>query len=144
MSKFICLLAVVSVSAACGFFAGQQTKSPANSASSISEDTKKSDFLKIFQSENIQKFQSWEGDNGKKFFGVIRQLNEPCDKDYGLSSCQQFSIYDETGKVSYELKDFRINGSVLNLVVLHCISIEKTFLRLICGILLVFQFYAAV
>jgi len=76
MSKFICLLAVVSVSAACSFFAGQQTKSPANSASSISEDTKKSDFLKIFQSENIQKFQSWEGDNGKKFFGVIRQLNE--------------------------------------------------------------------
>ena len=108
MSKFIFLSALVFVSATCGFFAGQQTKSSANSATPILEEIKKSDFIKILQDEKIENFQSWKGD--KNLFGVTRRLDEPCDRDFGLSSCQKFSVYDETGKVLYELKDFRINS----------------------------------
>jgi len=119
MSKFIFLIAVISISAAGGFFIGRQTKSAANaetaipanvkkSEAAISADTKKPDFLKILQSENIINFQSWEND--EKIFGVIRELNEPCDKDYVSRSCQKFSIYNEAGKVLYELKDIGINS----------------------------------
>ncbi len=41
MSKFIFLVAVISVSAACGFFIGQQTKSSAVSETQSLEDAKK-------------------------------------------------------------------------------------------------------
>lgn len=110
MSKLIFLIAVVSISLTGGFFLGQQTKSSANSESSITADTKKSDLLKILKSENIKSFQRWEDEKDKKFFAVVRQLSEPCDKDYGLSSCQEFSIYDETGKSIFEHKDFVIGS----------------------------------
>ncbi len=110
MAKFIILIVIISISAACGFFIGQQTKSSASSETLILEDTKKPDFIKVLENEMIRNFQSWENTEGKKSFAVIRQLNEPCDKDYGLSSCEKFSVYDETGKVLYELKDFGINS----------------------------------
>lgn len=113
MSKFIFLLVIISFSAACGFFIGQQTKSSASSetpvlsATPVSVETKKPGFLKMLKDEKIISFQNW-GDNG--YFAIIRRLNEPCDKDYDLNSCEKLSIYDETGKVLYELKDIGINS----------------------------------
>jgi len=111
MSKLILLIVIISVSAACGFFIGQQAKSSANSEIPILEETKKPNFLKILKDEKIISFQSLEDDgNGKKLFGVVQQLNEPCEKDYDLNSCQKFSVYDESGKSLFEYKDFVIES----------------------------------
>ncbi len=110
MSKLIILIAIISISAACGFFIGQQTKSSASSETPILENTKKPDFVKILQDEKIESFKTWEDEKGKKFFGVVHQLNEPCEKGYSLNSCQKFSVYDESGKSVYENKDFVIES----------------------------------
>ncbi len=105
---------IVSISAASGFLIGQDTKSPATAQTAIVHDTKKSDFIKVIQSENILSFQSWEYIDGKKFFAVVRQLNEPCEKELLLKSCQKLSIYDETKKEVYELKDAYLDFVGLN------------------------------
>jgi hypothetical protein len=109
MSKFIILFMTILVSAACGFFVGQQTKSLANSETSNPIENKKPDYLRILQEKNIERFQGWENGEGKKFLAVIHQLNELCDKDYILSSCEKLSIYDEFGNGVYELKDFGVS-----------------------------------
>lgn len=111
MSKFIFLLIIISISAVCGLFIGQQSKSSASSETAVVENTKKLDFIKVLQNEKIINFQSFEdiGDE-KELFGVVRQLDESCEKDSDLSSCQKFSVYDESGKSLYELKDFTIDS----------------------------------
>lgn len=111
MSKFIFLLAVISFSAVGGFFVGQQSNSSANSATIVAENIKKPDFIKVFQDEKLINFQSLEAiSNEEKLFGVIRQLNEPCEKDYSLNSCQKFSVINESGKSLYEFNDFVIES----------------------------------
>lgn len=115
MSKFIFLLAVISFSAVCGFFVGQQSNSSASSATIDAENRKKPDFIKVLEAEKIIKFQSWENEKGVKFIGVVRHLSEPCDKDYGLDSCQKLFIYDDVGKTVYEKSDFGIDFKIQNL-----------------------------
>lgn len=110
MSKLILLISLIFFAAFGGFHIGQQTKSAASAEMIIAASEKKPTFIKILEAENIERFARWEDDNGKKFFNVIRQLNEPCDKDYTLKSCQLFSVYDETGQIFYEFKDFGITS----------------------------------
>jgi hypothetical protein len=40
----------------------------------------------------------------------VQQLDEPCDKDNNLSTCERFSVYNEQGKAVYEFKDFQVEG----------------------------------
>ncbi len=106
MRKFVFTVVIIAV-AAIGFFLGQQSKSAASSEPAIIGDNKKPDLIQLIREQNVSSVVSWERDD-KKFFGVTRGLNEPCEKDSILKSCEQFSIYDENNKVAYKLKDISI------------------------------------
>ena len=110
--KTVALVSLVSLAAAvAGFLAGQSANFPLSQAESRNvENTKTCDLLSKIKEEQIAKIQSWEDENGRRLVAVVRKLDEPCDEDYVLSSCEKLSIYDEKGKAVYELKDFEIRS----------------------------------
>ena len=109
-AKFSLIVIGVIISVSIGYFIGQSTKpiiAQTDKKSTITEKT--SDLLTKIKEEKVSEIKTWE-DAEKSFYGVIRRVEEPPFDGSDFKSSDKFSIYDESGKIIYETKDFGIKN----------------------------------
>lgn len=113
-NKTILFFGAIALSIACGYLIGQQNNNSVNAqkqsigSSNIFELLKK---IKVEEvKEKIEERFIFVGDDEKKFYGVIRKVNEPPTEDSMFKTSDKLTIYDSFGKSVYEKKDVGIFG----------------------------------
>jgi len=109
-AKFSLILIGVVISVSIGYFIGQSTKpSIAQTDKKSSETDKTCNLLTKIKEEKVSEIKTWE-DAEKSFYGVIRRVEEPPFDGSDFKSSDKLSIYDESGKIIYQTKDFGIKN----------------------------------
>jgi hypothetical protein len=112
--KTILFFAAIVLSVTCGYLIGQQNNDSVNaqkrriSSSNIFELLKKINAEEV--KEKIRDRFIYVGSDEKKFYGVIREVDEPPTEDSMFKASDKLTIYDSSGKSVYEKKDHAING----------------------------------
>ncbi len=109
IGKTFLLIALVSFSAACGFLIGQQSNVIVIAQKQPAETLKIFDLIKKISAEKISEIKFWSND-GKVFYCVVRQVDEPPTGDSMFKTSDKLSIYDKSGKIVYEAKDFGLGN----------------------------------
>lgn len=109
-TRILFIFAVATISVFIGYFIGQNTKpASAQTKKQIAEKPQTCNLLNKLQEEQISEIKTFDGSNDNSFIGVIRRVNEPPYEKSDFSTSDKLSIYDESGKIVYETKDFGIN-----------------------------------
>ncbi len=109
MRHYFLFLALISFSVAGGYLIGQQSNVPVNAQKSSTENQKIFELLGKIQAEKISEIKFW-GSNGKVFYCVVREVEEPPTDDSMFKTSDKLSIYDKSGKIVYETKDFGLGN----------------------------------
>lgn len=109
-AKILLFCAVTLISVSIGYFLGQfATMISAKTETEINKNSKNDDLLKKIKEEKISEIKTWE-DDGESFYGIIRRVEEPPFDDSDFKSSDKFTIYNKTGKIVYQTKDFGIKN----------------------------------
>ncbi len=109
-AKVLLACTVILVSVSIGYFLGQAAiMTSAKTETETNKNSKNNDLLKKIKEEKVSEIKTWE-DAEKSFYGVIRRVEEPPFDGSDFKSSDKFSIYDESGKIIYETKDFGIKN----------------------------------
>lgn len=114
LGKTFLFLGLISLSVVCGYLIGQQKNSTVIAENQSSDSSKIFELLKKIQAEEskekIRDRFGFVDDAGNKFYGVVREVNEPPVEDSMFKTSEKLTIFDKTGKIVYETKDVSISG----------------------------------
>ena len=105
IGKTFFYITLITFSITCGFMIGQQTSVPVMAQKQQTKAQKTFELLGKVRAEKISEIKFW-GNEENVFYCVVRQVEEPPTEDSMFKTSDKLSIFDKSGKIVYESKDF--------------------------------------
>jgi hypothetical protein len=109
IGKTFLFIALISFSVAGGFLLGQQTNIAVIAQKQPAKTPKIFDLIGKLRAEKISEIKVW-GDEDERFYCVISAVDESPTEDSMFKTSDKLSIYDKSGKIVYESKDFGLGN----------------------------------
>lgn len=108
--KPLLFFTLIFISTACGFLIGQQNGNQIIAENKPAKINPDFELFKQLGKKNIRTLNIGQDDDENKKYFVVQKTNEPPIEEHSFSTSDKLTVYDNTGKILYEHRDFGIEN----------------------------------